>query len=138
MKIMKMYKGFDLVRANLENYLYVTINPTPSDALVYFSCTGSIKDGNTIIVQYGSEITYKVSKIGYQPIISSIIVTDNMDINIELQEYKEIRFNASTQLQEYIVPNYVTKLAIDCVASRGFNYSSQYGTAEKVEEFSAI
>lgn len=65
-------------------YKTLTINPVPSDAKVTFS--KGIISGNTTTVDEGLSVTYSVSKNGYSTYTDTIIVSEDMTINVELQE----------------------------------------------------
>lgn len=60
----------------------ITINPTPSDATVTFS-TGTVS-GNTCTVDYGTTVTYTVSKSSYETKSASVTVQSNQTIAVSL------------------------------------------------------
>ena len=60
----------------------ITINPTPSDATVTFS-TGTVS-GKTCTVDYGTQVTYTVSKSSYTTQSATITVTSDRTINVTL------------------------------------------------------
>lgn len=60
----------------------LTINPTPSDAIVIFD-TG-IVSGNSCLVPYGSSVTYTVSKQYYTSQTQTINITSDQTINVTL------------------------------------------------------
>lgn len=45
----------------------LTVDPTPSDAIVTLSAQSGTQSGNSITVDAGTEVTYSVSKTGYIP-----------------------------------------------------------------------
>jgi len=60
----------------------ITINPTPSDSIVTFN-TGTIS-GNSCTVEYGTSLTYTVSKQYYTTQTNTINVTNDQSINVSL------------------------------------------------------
>ena len=62
----------------------LTIVPTPNDATVVLTATGETQSGNTITVDNGTSVAYTVSKTGYVTQTSSLNVTYNRTLNIDL------------------------------------------------------
>ena len=60
----------------------LTINPTPADAVV----TINGKTQKTITVDYGTEVSYSVAKIGYDTKSAKITLVENTNLDIELSQ----------------------------------------------------
>ena len=60
----------------------LTINPTPADAVV----TIDGKTQKTITVDYGTEVSYSVAKIGYDTKSAKITLVENTNLDIELSQ----------------------------------------------------
>lgn len=63
----------------------VTVNTTPSNASIVLECPGRTQVDNTMEVIYGDKVTYTVSASDYVTQSSTITVTDNTTLNINLQ-----------------------------------------------------
>ena len=62
----------------------LTINPTPNDATVTLTAAGYTQSGNSITVDIGTSVSYTVEKIGYATRSSTITVTEDQTLSIEL------------------------------------------------------
>ena len=60
----------------------LTINPTPADAVV--TINGNTQ--KTITVDYGTEVSYSVAKIGYDTKSAKITLVENTNLDIELSQ----------------------------------------------------
>ena len=60
----------------------LTINPTPADAVV----TINGKTQKTITVDYGTEVSYSVAKIGYDTKSAKITLVEDTNLDIELSQ----------------------------------------------------
>lgn len=82
------YEWFTKGYIKVLEYKTFSINPTPSDAIVIIN---GIEQNN---IQYpcGKYLTYTVKKDGYQTVTNTIIITDDLtiDVNLELQYYNYI------------------------------------------------
>ena len=56
----------------------LTINPTPTDAIVTLTADGYTQEGNSITVKKGTEVTYIISKTGYitSPTYTKVVTQD--------------------------------------------------------------
>jgi hypothetical protein len=73
---------------NVEFYkpeVVLTINPTPSDAVVTLTANGYTQNGNSITVEPGTSVNYSVSKNGYTTISNSIVVNTDIVLGVELE-----------------------------------------------------
>ena len=68
--------NLEIIRVSL------TINPTPADAVV----TISGKAQKTITVDYGTEVSYSVSKTGYDTKSAKITLEENTNLDVELSQ----------------------------------------------------
>lgn len=100
-----------LVLDDLTGKYTVTINPTPSDAVVRFYTSSGETISNTIAVPFGTSVRYKVSKRRFEPEENTITVTDNVTLNIELEpvyheldivDYEYTNINSYLKLTKYI------------------------------------
>lgn len=64
---------------DLKKRITLTINPTPSDALVELTAPGYHQEGNKISVPENTIITYSVSKDGYEPVLDQKYVAINSE-----------------------------------------------------------
>lgn len=81
--------GHDGLAGYLEYYQVgtITINPTPADALVEMSLDGiKYTTTSSLIAKVGEAVYYRVSKEGYIPKDTSVLVEGNETINVELME----------------------------------------------------
>lgn len=114
MKIVKENDIYKIVKIGstykaMRYYKALTINPIPSDANVTFS--KGIISGNTTTVEEGSSVTYSVSKNGYSTYTDTISVSEDMTINVELQE----GYPSGTVLFENGIPGtYTINIEADC------------------------
>jgi len=87
--VLTQYVGSDVDIATpvieTENKCIITINPTPADATVVITAAGFEPEGNTIIVDPGTELTYTVSKYGYTSQSDTFIVNENATIDVTLE-----------------------------------------------------
>ena len=68
----------------------VTINPTPDDATVTLTSYGETQSGNSIEVNYGSDVLYIVEKAGYETAADGVTnVTENKTIAVTLEEMQQ-------------------------------------------------
>lgn len=86
--VLTQYTGSDIDTATpiieTENKNIITINPTPADATVILTAPGYEQQGNMIIVDPGTQLTYIVSRYGYETQINTITVNENATIDINL------------------------------------------------------
>lgn len=68
--------NLEIIRVSL------TINPTPADAVV----TINGKAQKTITVDYGTEVSYSVSKTGYDTKSAKITLEENTNLDVELSQ----------------------------------------------------
>ena len=66
-----------------EKYVF-TINPTPSDSTVTLTADGYTQEGNSIIVKFGTDVSWSVSKEHYVTQSGHLGVNDNITRNISL------------------------------------------------------
>lgn len=64
----------------------ITVYPTPEDAVIKLTATGCVQEGNHIEVPIGDSVMWTVSAPHYISKSGSMVVTDNMDIYVELKE----------------------------------------------------
>lgn len=67
----------------------LTVNPIPNDAIVVFNAPGYTQSGNSITVNYGTEVEYTVSKDLYVSESGKTLITadTSIDVNLEETEY---------------------------------------------------
>lgn len=101
----EIYHSFDYVATGEMQTQTLTINPTPtdsnveidwyepvtftvttspSDAVVTLTADGYTQDGNSIIVQKGTKVSYKVEKEGYTTAEGEYTLTENKSIAVEI------------------------------------------------------
>ena len=78
-----------IVPVSLANQYTLTITPTPQNATVVLTATGFTQSGNSILVDPGTSVHYKVSKTGYVSEEDDITVnaTQNKPVEINLAKY---------------------------------------------------
>lgn len=113
----------------IPEYYTLTINPTPADATVTFS-TGTVS-GNSCTVSSGTRVTYTVSKAGYTTETATVTVDSNQTINVTLPTL--VTFSPSSSLQSFTVPDGVSTIHVDCVASKGGDFASTGGKGGRVQ-----
>ena len=80
---------YDKNRYNIKVFKKLTINPTPSDATVTLTATDYTQANNSISVLESTEVTYTVSKDGYETQTGTVTVTDNQTLDITLTATSE-------------------------------------------------
>lgn len=65
----------------------LTVNPTPSDALVTFS-TGYPRSGNSVAVPAGTSVTYTVSRSNYITQTGTVTVNSNKTVSVVLDVFE--------------------------------------------------
>lgn len=75
---------WDTDSSSYKSPVTITINPTPSDATVVLTANGFTQSGNSITVGAGTNVTYTVSKTGYNTETSTISYTTNQNISVNL------------------------------------------------------
>lgn len=80
--INEIYHGNDLVWSS---GVTLTVNPTPSNAIVTFDTSGQIS-GNSIKVKKGTTVSYTASCSGYYSTTGFITVNQSQTINVVLEE----------------------------------------------------
>lgn len=113
----------------IPEYYTLTINPTPADATVTFD-KGTVS-GNSCTVSGGTRVTYTVSKTGYVTETATITVDSNQTINVTLPTL--VTFSPSSSLQSFTVPDGVSTIHVDCVASKGGDFASTGGKGGRVQ-----
>ena len=63
----------------------LTINPTPSDAMVVLTSVGATQSGNSIEVAEGATVSWSVSAKGYKLKIGREVVTETKSLDITLE-----------------------------------------------------
>ena len=84
-------------------YHTLTINPTPSDAVVTLTANGYTQNGNSITVLSGTNVSINITKNNYQTHNSSVIVTKDELLNIDLIERDEKIFKIITPQENAII-----------------------------------
>lgn len=74
------------INVSLRKYCTLTINPTPSDAIVKFTIDDVEIEDTTITVVEGTEVSYTVSKSGYITQTNTVAVNNTQTINITLAQ----------------------------------------------------
>lgn len=85
--------------AALPEYTF-TITPIPSDATVVLAASGFAQSGNSITVEEGTEVTYTVSKDGYNTKSGTVAPTSNTIITVTLEEITLDPIDESTTVKE--------------------------------------
>lgn len=61
-----------------------TLDPNPADATVILEATGYTQSGNHIVVPYGTEVIYEVSKLGYSTSRGLLTVYQSSTLHLNL------------------------------------------------------
>ena len=77
----------------------LTINPTPSDAVVTLTASGYTQVGNTITVEKGTSVQIKVEKDEFETFTDSVIVSEDVSIGVEMIEIMEKIFKIITPIE---------------------------------------
>ena len=115
----------------------LNIVPTPSDATVILTATGYSQQDNSIIVPYGTTVSYEVSKEGYVSQSNTINVVSDITLPISLAEIQCIitvnpdpadatvilTAQGYTQVGNTITVNYGTPVSVDISKD---NYNSMH------------
>lgn len=64
----------------------LTISPTQSDVIIELTYLGMTSVASSCTVASGTEVTYKVKKLGYKKEIQTVIVTEDTTITVTLEE----------------------------------------------------
>ena len=81
----------------------LTINPTPSDAVVTLTADGYTQVGNSIFVEKGTNVQVKVEKDEFESFNDSIIVSKDTSMNIQINEIMEKIFKIITPQENAII-----------------------------------
>ena len=81
----------------------LTINPTPSDAVVTLTAEGYTQEGNSITVEKGTNVQVKVEKDEFESFNDSIIVSKDTSMNIQINEIMEKIFKIITPQENAVI-----------------------------------
>ena len=81
----------------------LTINPTPSDAVVTLTAEGYTQVGNSIFVEKGTNVQVKVEKDEFESFNDSIIVSKDTSMNIQINEIMEKIFKIITPQENAVI-----------------------------------
>ena len=108
------------LNVKLRKYYTVIFTTNPSGAEVALTVNGISQVTDRVTVPEGTLIYYVVSKADCLTETGTITVTKDKTINIRLKQKEVTSYNTLNTFITYTVPEDVTNIQVDCVASKGY------------------